>query len=272
MSVGEHAMCNGQVIAAVDAVVPVTLREVQYSFSVYEALRVIRHHAVHLDDHLRRLENSCRGIRLEHPFSYEDIGTWVRTFITTDNLESATLRILLIGGGDKSLCFITASPLLTYPDSCYEKGVTVRTYVGERFLPQVKTSNLLMSYLALREAQDSQAFEAVFINRDGQVLEGSRSNFFAFRNGVLYTAPASLVLEGITRDRVLAAASRLGIPVSFEPPLITELMDGLYDEAFISSTSMGAMPVSAMDGRSFSGTYDRTSSICRLIRQWELED
>lgn len=272
MSVGDHAIRSGQVIAAADAVVPVSQREVQYSFSVYEALRVIRHHAVHLDDHLRRLENSCRGINLVHPFSYKDIGIWVHRLIETDGLESATLRILLIGGDGKSQCFITASPLLTYPDSYYEKGVKVRTYAGERFLPRLKTSNLLMSYLALREAQDAEAFEAVFINRDGQVLEGTRSNFFAFRDGMLHTAPASQVLEGVTRDRVLTAASLSDIPVSFEPPRIDDVMGGLYDEAFISSTSMGAMPVCAIDGKSFHGTFDRTLSICRRIRQWELED
>jgi D-alanine transaminase/branched-chain amino acid aminotransferase len=70
---GVHAIHNGQVILAKDAVVPVTLREVQFGFSTYEALRVVKGHAVHLDDHLIRLENSCRGIKLSHPFTKEQI-------------------------------------------------------------------------------------------------------------------------------------------------------------------------------------------------------
>ncbi len=244
----------------------------QFSFSVYEALRVIRHHAVHLDDHLRRLENSCRGIHLMHPFAYEDIGKWTRQLIETDDLESATLRILLIGDKEQSQCFITATPLLSYPDSYYQEGVKVTVYEGERLFPRLKTSNLLMSYLAVRDAQEKGAFEAVFVNRDGYLLEGTRSNFFAFRDGVLYTAPETLVLEGVTRDRVLAAASRMDIPVRLDPPRLADVMSGLYDELFISSTSMGALPVAEFNGLVPRGSFGRTLDICRMIRQWELED
>lgn len=271
MGVGEHAVCNGKVILASEAVVPVTRKEIQYGFSVYEALRVVKGHAVHLEDHVRRLNNSCKGIGLTHSIPDSDFIDWVGLLIQADDIVEATLRILLVGG-DPSLCFITAAPLLTYPDSYYVHGVDVITYEGERFLPSCKTSNLLLNYLALHAANEQGAFEALLVDRHGSVLEGTRSNFFAFHDDKLYTAPDELVLEGVTRDRILKAAALQGIEVIFEPPLATDLATDMYDEMFISSTSMGAMPIHRVDARLLEGPHARTNAICKQVRQWELED
>lgn len=271
MGVGVHAVCNGKVIMASEAVVPVTRKEIQYGFSVYEALRVVKGHAVHLEDHIRRLNNSCAGIGLVHTVSTDDFIDWVRLLIVADDIVEATLRILLVGG-EPSLCFITAAPLLTYPESYYEKGVDVITYDGERFLPSCKTSNLLLNYLALHAANERGAFEALLVDRHGRVLEGTRSNFFAFHDGRLYTAPDELVLEGVTRDRILKAAALQGIEVVFDPPLAEDLMIDMYDEMFISSTSMGAMPIHRIGARVLEGPHARTNAICRQVRQWELGD
>ncbi len=270
-TVGMHAVCNGKIILASEAVVPVTRKEIQYGFSVYEALRVVRGHAVHLEDHIRRLNNSCKGIGLVHSVSDDDFIDWVHRLIKTDGIVEATVRILLVGG-QPSLCFITAAPLLTYPDSYYSQGIEVITYEGERFLPSCKTSNLLLNYLALHAANEQGAFEALLVDRHGRVLEGTRSNFFAFHDGRLYTAPDALVLEGITRDRILKAAASQGIEVVFEPPLARDLTSDMYDEMFISSTSMGAMPVRRVDSRALDSSYVRTNAICRQVRRWELDD
>ncbi len=270
-TVGVHAVCNGNVVLASEAVVPVTRKEIQYGFSVYEALRIVKGHAVHLEDHIRRLNNSCKGIGLVHSISDDDFIFWVRKLIEADDIMEATVRILLVGGRP-SLCFITAAPLLTYPDSYYSEGIEVITYAGERFLPSCKTSNLLLNYLALHAANDRGAFEALLVDRHDRVLEGTRSNFFAFHDGKLHTAPDDLVLEGITRDRILKAAALQGIEVVFDPPLACDLFTDMYDEMFISSTSMGAMPVRKVDARIMAGPYDRTNAICRQVRQWELDD
>lgn len=270
-TVGVHAVCNGKVILASEAVVPVTRKEIQYGFSVYEALRIVKGHAVHLEDHIRRLNNSCKGIGLVHSIPDCDFIAWVKKLIEVDHIVEATARILLVGG-EPSLCFITAAALLTYPDSYYEEGVEVITYDGERFLPSCKTSNLLLNYLAVHAANERGAFEALLVDRHGRVLEGTRSNFFAFHDGKLYTASDDLVLEGITRDRILKAATMQGIEVVFDPPLAEDLATDMYDEVFISSTSMGAMPVRRVDAHVFEGPYARTNAICRQVREWELGD
>ena len=144
------AIRNTELIREDEAVLPVVSREVQYSFSVYEALRITDGHVVHLDDHLKRLAASCGDIGLVHHFSDEDIEKSLDKLIAADGISNATARIFVVGG-PSPLLFITYSDLLTYPDSYYTDGVKATLYHGERFMPQAKTSNLLMQYIALEK-------------------------------------------------------------------------------------------------------------------------
>lgn len=269
--VREHAVRNGMIILEQEACLPITNREVQFGFSTYESIRVVESHPVHLEDHLIRLENSCTGIGLTHPFTTGELTDWVHELIRVDLLEEASVRILVVGGKEP-LCFITAASLLTYPDSYYTQGVGAITYEGERLMPSCKTGNLLLNYMALEKARSEGGFEALLIDRKGQALEGTRSNFFAFADGKLYTAKDDEVLLGITRDRIIDAAKNLGIEIVYEAPLAKDLHASLYDEAFISATSMAAMPLSRVDSVVFNPPFDRTNAIKALVRSWELED
>lgn len=269
--VGEHAIHNGQLIATQEAVVPVTLRAVLFGFTTYESLRVIKGHPVHLVDHLNRLEASCKGIGLTHPFSGGQIEGWVYRLIEADEIEDASMRIQLYGGNEPHL-FVLASTILSYPDSYYTEGVGAITYEGERLFPSCKTGNLLLNYLALEQAKAQNCFEALLVDRNGRVLEGTRSNFFAFEGNKLYTAGDAQVLLGITRDRVLKAAELLGCTIVYEAPQKAELAQGRFEEVFISATSMAAMPLSKVDRRTLHGPFDRTLAIMRTVRAWELDD
>ena len=261
------AIRNTELIREDEAVLPVVSREVQYSFSVYEALRITNGHVVHLDDHLRRLASSCRDIGLVHHFSDDDIERSLDKLIAADSITDATARIFIVGG-PSPLLFITYTDLLTYPDSYYTDGVKVTLYHGERFMPEAKTSNLLMQYIALEEAKRQGAFEALLVNRAGEVLEGTRSNFYAIKGDKLYTAPDDKVLSGITRISVLRAASELGLNVVYEPPVVSSLSS--FESVFISATSMAALPVSHVDGCEMrKDRWPIVIEIMKLVRKWE---
>ena len=261
------AIRNTELIREDEAVLPVVSREVQYSFSVYEALRITDGHVVHLDDHLKRLAASCGDIGLVHHFSDEDIEKSLDKLIAADGISNATARIFVVGG-PSPLLFITYSDLLTYPDSYYTDGVKATIYHGERFMPQAKTSNLLMQYIALEEAKRQGAFEALLVDRNGLVLEGTRSNFYGIKGDAVYTAPDDKVLNGITRISVLKAASELGFRIIYEPPRFDELLS--YESVFISATSMAAMPLSHIDGAPMrKERWEEVLDMMRLVRKWE---
>ena len=263
------AIKNGQIIREDEALIPITARAVQFSFSVYEALRITKGHVVHLDDHLARLRESADTINLKLCQSDEEIEKSLEKLIECDNIVDATVRILAIGGDCENI-FITYHDLLTYPDSYYENGITCTTYHGERFLPYAKTSNLLMSYIALESAKSIGCFEALLVNRNGCITEGTRSNFYAIKGNTLYTAGDEDVLSGITRMSVLRAAKELGMDVVFECPKAEDVYS--YDGVFISSTSMAAMPIAAIDGREVSQkAHSLILKISALVRKWEFD-
>jgi D-alanine transaminase/branched-chain amino acid aminotransferase len=269
-TLGKHAILNGSLIDASDAVLPVQDRELQYGFGVYESLRMIRGKIVYPVDHIERLFYSADGIGLRHDFTTEQVHGWLLLLLTTDGIEDATVRILLMGGIEARL-FITTSTMLTYPESFYSEGIKTIGYEGERMLPQYKTCSLLMNFLALRKASSLGAFEALLIDRHGLILEGTRSNVFACKGPVVYTAPSNAVLEGVTRDKIIKAIDEIGYKLVYEAPSAKDLLSGMYDEMFISSTSMGAMPVASYENHSFIATGVVARPIHALIRTWEVD-
>ncbi|HQB54681.1 MAG TPA: aminotransferase class IV, partial [Sphaerochaeta sp.] len=191
-----YASRNGMIIPKEEAVVPISSREVQSGFYVYESLRVLGGFVTRVNEHLDRLLASAKGIRLTHPFTKETIRRWVDELIKAEGIGDATVRITLYGGADPVL-FIVPVELLRYPDFYYRDGVRAITFEGERLFPVHKSGSLLLNYVALEEAKRSGGFEALLVDRKGRVLEGTRSNFFAFSNNTLHTADEDLVLGGI---------------------------------------------------------------------------
>lgn len=269
--VGTHAIKNGKLVKIDDATVNITKREVQFSYSIYESLRVIDARAVFFEDHMKRLRGSAEGLQMNINYTSEQIKSWVKLLIKSDDIDRASIRILVVGGNESEI-FITASPILFYDAALYRSGIVTFSYKGERLWPQYKTSNLLMSYMALKDAKDRGGFESILENRDGSLLEGTRSNFYAFHGNDLYTANDDLVLSGITRIRVLNIAKELNFNVIMEAPSLKKLQEGFYDEAFISSTSMATMPIKSLDGFKFSGNFERTMELHKKIRELENKD
>ncbi len=261
------AVRNGILIDEDQAVLPVTLRSVQYAYSCYEALKLKNGEFVHLDEHLRRLDESLKGIGIVKTFTDEDIRTWLEMLKTAEGLFNETFRILVVGERP-NIVFITHQETRIYPSSYYDEGVGCITYQGERFLPNYKTSNLLLSYLALESAEEKGCFEALFVNRYGYITEGTRSNFYALKGKKIYTAPDKDVLLGVTRIGVSECADELGLEIVYEPVYLKDAF--LYDSLFISSTSMKAIPIKELDGKAVPRkSGDLVKELSELVGKWE---
>lgn len=265
----KSASVNGVIIPKEEATLPITSREVQMGFYVYESLRVLDGFVTRLGDHLDRLFGSAVGIHLTHPFTKEEVKTWVYELIEQDSIKDATIRLTLYGG-QKPTLFIVPSSLLSYPDSYYREGVAAITFEGERLFPSYKSGSLLLNYVALEHARSLGAFEALLVDHQGRVLEGTRSNFFAFSNNTLHTADEDLVLGGITRSEVLRCAAELGFSIDLAPIYLEDVRLGRFSEVFISATSMAALPLNRIDDLCFSSDFTRTRTLHDYVRahQW----
>jgi branched-chain amino acid aminotransferase len=135
----------------------------------------------------------------------------------------------------------------------FERGLSValvdRLRVSRRALdPAAKTGNYMNNVLALHEANAAGADDAVMLNERGEVAEGSTSNVYAVRGGALATPPLDAgILKGTTRTRILALARADGIRVEERALLPDDLRRA--DEAFLSSSVRGILPVTRVDGR-----------------------
>lgn len=244
---------NGEIKPVAEAQVPLSNVEYSYGFGVYETIRVTKGRAHFLNDHCQRLMGSARIIDLEHPFESDFIYKTVGELLGKNQAETCNVKILLIGGHDKQsadLYIICLNPF--FPDrKLYKTGAHAITYKYERMYPHAKTLNMLPSYLAYREAKRAGAYDALLINNAGNITEGTRTNFFAIKDRVIYSPPADEILLGVTRDHVLNVARDSGFEIVEQDIPLANINQ--YDGAFITSTSSKIMPIKSIDEITLSG-------------------
>lgn len=240
---------NGKVLPIVEATIPLSSIEYSYGFGVYETLRVSNRQIYFLKDHIERLIESARIISLEHPFTEKEIEESINQIIKENNAETCNIKMLLIGASKKEevqLFIICLNPL--FPDKkLYRDGASFTTYKYERVFPHAKTLNMLQSYLAYREAKKLGAYDALLINRDGNITEGTRTNFFCIKDQTIYTPPEKNILLGVTRKAILKVAAEYGYEVLEKDIKIDDVSS--YDGAFISSTSSKIVPIKSIGGQ-----------------------
>lgn len=242
---------NGKVLPTAEAVIPLSRIEYAYGFGVYESVRVANGVAYFLKDHIERLMESARIIGLEHSLSLDFVRQNVMELIEKNAAQTCNVKILLIGpstslraGGQATLDILCLNPL--FPDKkLYRDGVQTVTYEYERPFPHAKTLNMLQSYLAYRKAKESSAYDALLINREGCITEGTRTNFFCIKDKTLFTPEEKGILLGVTRKAVLKVAAQNGYEVVQKEIRLADLR--AYDGAFLTSTSSKILPVHSVD-------------------------
>lgn len=243
--------CNSEIIPVEQAVVPLGNVEYSYGFGVYETIRVSKGRILFANEHCDRLLESARIIKLEHPFTAEQVITDIQKLVDKNDVDSCNIKVLLIGATEPSeakLYILCLNPL--YPDrKLYKNGAKCITQHYERPFPHAKTLNMLQSYLAYREAKKVDAYDALAINQHGAITEGTRTNFFAIKDSQIFSPPETDILLGVTRDHVLRVAKQNGF--EFIEKEITPNDLGAYDGFFLTSTSTKIMPVKQIDDQTF---------------------
>ena len=216
-----------------------------------------------LREHTKRLFNSAKILQMDMPYTPEQIDAATMEVIRANDLSSAYIRPLVFYGAEgmglsakglKSHVLIAAWSWGAYlGKEALEQGIRVKTssysrhHVNIHMVKAKATGNYLNSMLAQREASAIGYDEALLLDREGYVAEGSGENVFMVRDGVLYTPTLTSALEGITRDTVIRLAGELNIPVVEKQLTRDEFY--IADEAFFTGTAAEVTPIRELDGR-----------------------
>ena len=258
---------NGEMVDWRDAKVHVLTHTLHYGVGVFEGVRAYDTSngpcIFRLHDHTRRLFDSAQILRLDIPFSESDLNAAQKDVFAFNNLNEGYLRPVAYLGSEAmglradGLTVNVAIACWPWPDymdpQSRELGITVRTssytrhHVNITMCKAKANGNYINSIMALREAIDSGCDEALLLDNEGYVAEGSGENFFLVKNGVIHTPELTSCLPGITRDTVLVFARELNIPVIERRITRDEVY--IADEAFFTGTAAEVLPIRELDGR-----------------------
>jgi len=258
---------DGKLIEWRDAKIHVLTHTLHYGMGVFEGVRAYKTPAgtaiFRLKEHTRRLFNSAKIFQMAMPFDEATLEAAQREVVRANNLESCYIRPLVWIGSEKLGVSARGNTIhvaiAAWPWGAYlgeeglERGIRVKTSSFTRHhvnvsLVRAKASGYYInSILANQEATGLGYDEALLLDTDGYVSEGSGENVFIVRNGVIYTPDLASCLDGITRDATLTIARDLGIEV--REKRITR--DEMYcaDEAFFTGTAAEVTPIRELDDR-----------------------
>lgn len=239
-------------------------RSFHFGDSLYEAIRSYNGILFAVDEHFGRLKISAEMAMFDELISREELMAMIhqacRSFFMKFGNQDISIRITVSRGcGDINIdtsyssstytvVFVRDVPLVSKDK--YETGITAAIVSRKRNLkdaldPAMKSGNYLNNVLALKEAQNLGAQDAILLNYQGFVTEGTTNNVFAIKNGELWTSPLSIgILAGITRDIMLELARKIGITT--QERLFTESELKSADEVFLSSSFKEALPITTL--------------------------
>lgn len=254
---------DGLIVDSERARVSVFDRGFLYGDSVFEVFRTYGGVPFAEKPHLERLARSAELLMISMPVSLETLSSEVAATLRAAGSGDWYVRVVITRGmgpltydlstATKPLRVIIVAPLSLPPKGYYERGVAVCLLRASRPTDDerasgAKASNYLANLLAVHEAKQKGAQEALMLGRRGQILEGASSNIFVVKDGKVRTPePEPGILVGITRAVVLAAAAAEGIEVQETEVRPEHLYEA--DEAFITSSIREVMPVVSADGR-----------------------
>jgi branched-chain amino acid aminotransferase len=258
---------DGEMVPWRDAKVHVLTHTLHYGLGCFEGVRAYNTDEgaaiFRMKDHTDRLFRSAHILNMKMPFSKEELHAAQLSAVRDNNLDEAYLRPMVFYGSEgmglradnlKTHVMVAAWewPSFMSPEA-KELGIKVRTssytrhHVNITMCKAKANGNYINSMLALQEAVSSGCEEALMLDNEGYVAEGSSENVFIFRNGVLHTPELTSCLEGITRQTILDFAKELNIEV--KERRITRDEVYVAEEAFFTGTAAEVLPIRELDGR-----------------------
>jgi branched-chain amino acid aminotransferase len=244
MAMTTKVWINGTYHDKLDAKVSVYDHGLLYGDGVFEGLRIYSKTVFKLKEHIDRLYESAQAIALTIPLTREAMIAAVNDAVAVNQKVDGYIRPNVI---------IIVDDISLYPRELYDGGMAVITssYIRNHpnaLNPRIKSLNYLNNILAKIEAIRAGCLEAIMLNHKGEVAECTGDNIFVIKKGVLRTPPSDAgILEGITRNFVIALAKQAGIP--FAETTLTRHDVYVADEVFLTGSAAEVIAVTKVDDR-----------------------
>jgi branched-chain amino acid aminotransferase len=258
---------DGEMVDWREAKTHVLTHTLHYGMGVFEGVRAYEAEQgtaiFRLQAHTDRLFNSAKIMNMSMPFSKEELNEAQRAAVRENNLKSAYLRPMVYYGSEgmglradnlKTHVIVAAWEWGAYMgEENLKRGIKIATssytrhHVNIAMTKAKANGNYINSMLALQEAISHGCDEALLLDPEGYVAEGSGENFFIVKDGVIYTPELTSALDGITRKTVMQLAHELGYTVIEKRITRDEVY--IADEAFFTGTAAEVTPIRELDGR-----------------------
>ena len=251
---------NGQYMPIEEAKIPVLDRGFIFGDGVYEVIPVYSRRAFRLDEHLKRLQHSLNGIRLDNPHSDVEWASILGEVIARNAAEDQYLYLHITRGVAKRdhafpdppvapTVFVMSNPLPTPAASLLSSGISAVTAQDNRWLRcDIKAISLLPNVLLRQIAIDAGCAETLLIRDNDFLTEGAASNIFVVKKGALLAPPKdNLMLPGITYDVMLEIATANNIPFEVRRISVAEVFDA--DELLLTSSTREVLAITRLDGK-----------------------
>jgi branched-chain amino acid aminotransferase len=276
-------LINGEIFKKEDAKISIFDRGFLFGDSIYEVTISFKRKLLFFDEHLERLFNSAKLIKLELDYSKEEIIDNAVKLLKAFDEENAYIRIIITRGIDEislnpsngikqNLIMITKKAPF-YPDNLYTKGIYLNLVERRRndklaLDPNAKSGNYLNNILAIKDAKVNNAYDAIMENADGHITEGTTFNIWYVKDNEIYTPHAkSGLLKGITRAKLLDFARSNNIIVHENLCKKEDFYNA--DEVFITSSTKGIMPVFQLNSRVYHEKLNDDSITKKLMNVYQ---
>ncbi|CDM68711.1 branched-chain amino acid aminotransferase [Clostridium bornimense] len=237
--------------------------------SVYEVIKVKKGIPMFLEDHMDRVLLTLKLKKLELFISIEEIISRIMKLIAINDIKNGNIKVILnYNKDDKN--FITYFIRHSYPtEQQYREGVETILYYAERKDPNSKIIDIDLRKAVNEEIKNNNVYEALLVNKENFITEGSRSNIFFIIDNKIITSPIESVLPGITRKWIFNICRELSVDIIERKVSVEEL--GKFQGVFMTGTSPDALPISKVNDIIYNSSNERLMKIIMKKFQDETE-
>ena len=278
---------DGEMIDWQDANTHLLTHTLHYGLGVFEGVRAYATNKgpsiFRLDDHTDRLFKSASTVNMDIPFSKEVINNAHEAVIKANNLNEAYIRPMCFYGSEgmglradnlKVHAMVAAWEWPSYMEpEARENGIKVKLssykrQVGNPVSNAKVNGNYVHSIVALNEALEGGFDEALMLDAEGFVAEGSGENFFIVKDDIIYSPKLDACLDGITRRTIISLAHELGINFVEKKLTVEDVLEA--DESFFSGTAAEVGPINSLDNKAI-GSGPQRGPITELLQRTYFE-